>query len=136
MLVGIGFDYGDLWQWEDFDPSRLSSLMCSFDAPWWVAGGRALDLWMGRQTRAHQDVDIAVLRADQKQLHEVFGGWGADPSAGDCVALQSPRAYGEGRSRFPKRPSSFDTEPEGLAVGALRRRRTILGQGDCAARSC
>jgi hypothetical protein len=120
MLVVIGFDYGDLWQWEDFDPSRLWSLMCSFDAPWWVARGRALDLWMGRQTRAHQDVDIAVLRADQKQLHEVFGGWGADPSAGDCVALQSPRAYGEGRSRFPKRPSSFDTKPEGLAVGGAR----------------
>src|SRR5215217_6159976 len=73
MLVVIGFDYGDLWTWEDFDPSRLSSLMRSFDAPWWVAGGRALDLWMGRQTRAHQDVDVAVLRADQKQLHEARG---------------------------------------------------------------
>jgi len=93
MLVVIDLDYPDHWKWEDFDPSRLSSLMRSFDAPWWVAGGRALDLWMGRQTRAHQDVDVAVLRADQMQLHEVFGGWGADPSAGDCVALQSPRAY-------------------------------------------
>jgi hypothetical protein len=30
---------------------------------------------MGRQTRDHQDVDVAVLRADQKQLHEAFGGW-------------------------------------------------------------
>ena len=75
MLVVIGFDYGDLWQWEGFDPSRLSSLMRSFDAPWWVAGGRALDLWMGRQTRAHQDVDVAVLRNDQRQLHDTFGGW-------------------------------------------------------------
>ena len=75
MLVVIGFDYGDLWKWENFDPSRLSSLMRSFDAPWWVAGGRALDLWMGRQTRAHQDVDVAVLRDDQKRLHEAFGGW-------------------------------------------------------------
>jgi hypothetical protein len=71
----IGFDYGDLWMWEDFDPSRLSSLMRGFDAPWWVAGGRALDLWIGRQTRAHQDVDVAILRDDQKQLHEAFGGW-------------------------------------------------------------
>jgi hypothetical protein len=75
MLAVIGFDYGGLWRWEDFDPSRLSSLMRGFDAPWWVAGGRALDLWMGRQTRAHQDVDVAVLREDQKRLHEAFGGW-------------------------------------------------------------
>jgi hypothetical protein len=74
MLVVIGFDYGDLWKWEDFDPSRLSSLMSSFDAPWWVAGGRALDLWMGHQTRAHLDVDVAILRDGQKQLHESFGG--------------------------------------------------------------
>jgi hypothetical protein len=62
MLVVIGFDYGDLWKWEDFDPSPLSSLMCSFHAPWWVVGGKALELWMGRPTRAHQDVDVAVLR--------------------------------------------------------------------------
>jgi Aminoglycoside-2''-adenylyltransferase len=75
MPAVIGFDYSELWKWEDFDPSRLSSLMTSFDAPWWVAGGRALDLWMGRQTRAHQDVDVAILRDDQKRLHEAFGGW-------------------------------------------------------------
>src|ERR687889_675879 len=62
MLVVIGFDYAGLWRWEDFDPSRLSSLMRSFDAPWWVVGGRALELWMGRQTCAHQVVDVAFLR--------------------------------------------------------------------------
>jgi len=64
MLVVIGFDYADLWRLEDFDPSPLSSLMCIFHAPWWV-GGKALELWMGRPTRAHQDVDVAFLRADQ-----------------------------------------------------------------------
>lgn len=68
MPLVIGFDYGELWKWEDFAPSRLSSLMRSFDAPWWVAGGRALDLWMGRQTRAHQDVDVAILRVKPSDL--------------------------------------------------------------------
>jgi len=75
MPAVIGFDYGNLWKWQDFDPSRLSSLMSSFDAPWWVVGGRALDLWMGHPTRAHLDVDVAILRADQKQLHETFCEW-------------------------------------------------------------
>jgi hypothetical protein len=78
MLVVIGFDYADLWRWEDFDPSRLSSLMCSFHAPWWVVGGKALELWMGGQRCAHQDVDGAVLRDDQKQLHVALGGWAGD----------------------------------------------------------
>jgi hypothetical protein len=65
MLGVIGLDYGDLWKWEDFDPSPLSSLMRSFHAPWWVAGGKALELWMGRQPCAHQVVDVAFLRDDQ-----------------------------------------------------------------------
>jgi hypothetical protein len=75
MPAMIGLDYPDHWKWEDFVPSRLASLMTSFDAPWWVAGGRVLDLWMGRQTRAHQDVDVVILRHDQKQLHQAFDGW-------------------------------------------------------------
>src|SRR5215213_8951978 len=75
MPLVIGFDSCNLWKWEDFDPYRLSNLMRDFHAPWWVAGGRALDLWMGRRTRAHRDVDVAVLRDDQKRLHEAFGGW-------------------------------------------------------------
>jgi hypothetical protein len=78
MLVVIGLDYADLWRWEDFDPSRISSLMRSFDAPWWVAGGRALELPMGHQRCAYQDVDVAVLRDDQKQLHVALGGWAGD----------------------------------------------------------
>jgi hypothetical protein len=30
MPAVIGFDYGDLWKWEDFDPSRLSRSTCNF----------------------------------------------------------------------------------------------------------
>jgi hypothetical protein len=30
---------------------------------------------MGRQTRAHLDVDVAIMRDNQKQLHETFCGW-------------------------------------------------------------
>jgi hypothetical protein len=35
----IGFDYGNLWEWEEFDLSRLLAVMADFDAPWWVTGG-------------------------------------------------------------------------------------------------
>jgi hypothetical protein len=30
--------------------------------PWCVAGGWALDVWRGRQTRPHDDLEIAILR--------------------------------------------------------------------------
>ena len=32
--------------------------------PWVVIGGWALDLWRGEETRAHEDLEIAVLRSD------------------------------------------------------------------------
>jgi hypothetical protein len=71
----IGLDYPDLWEWEEFDPSRLLELMRSFAAPWWVGGGWALDLWLGRETRTHQDVDLAILRDDQHKLYDTLHRW-------------------------------------------------------------
>ena len=71
----IGYDYGDLWEWEKFDPSRLLEIMHDFDAPWWIAGGWALDLWMGRETRNHQDLDVAILRRDQQELYRALRRW-------------------------------------------------------------
>lgn len=40
--------------------------------PWCVAGGWAIDLWLGRVTRSHHDVDLLVARADQPVVHEHF----------------------------------------------------------------
>lgn len=50
--------------------------------PWWIAGGWGIDLWLGRHTRAHEDIDVLILRPDQMQLREVLAGWdlhAADP---------------------------------------------------------
>jgi hypothetical protein len=71
----IGLDYPELWEWEEFDPSRLLEVMHGFAAPWWVAGGWALDLWLGRETRTHQDVDLAILRGDQHELYDTLRHW-------------------------------------------------------------
>ena len=46
-----------------------------YPQPWWVAGGWAIDLHLGRQHRPHKDVDIAVLRRDQQQLRSCFHDW-------------------------------------------------------------
>ncbi|MGH7864890.1 MAG: nucleotidyltransferase domain-containing protein [Candidatus Binataceae bacterium] len=44
-------------------------------APWWIAGGWAIDLHLGRVTRAHDDVDVAILRDDQSLLHDALDGF-------------------------------------------------------------
>jgi hypothetical protein len=49
--------------------------MIGFSRPWCIAGGWALDLWLGRVTRPHQDVDIALLREDQIAIKDHFHNW-------------------------------------------------------------
>jgi Aminoglycoside-2''-adenylyltransferase len=55
--------------------SAVPSLMHGFPALWCVAGGWAIDLFLGRVTRPHADVELAIFRQDQGLLHRQFPGW-------------------------------------------------------------
>ena len=41
-------------------PDQAVAALDGLSAPWAVAGGWALDLWLGEQTRDHEDLEIAV----------------------------------------------------------------------------
>jgi hypothetical protein len=41
-------------------PDQAAAALAGVAAPWAVAGGWALDLWLGGQTREHEDLEIAV----------------------------------------------------------------------------
>ncbi|MCM3709570.1 nucleotidyltransferase domain-containing protein [Sporosarcina luteola] len=49
--------------------------MGCYDRPWGIAGGWAIDLFVGNETRAHSDIEIAVLREDQRRLKNVLADW-------------------------------------------------------------
>jgi hypothetical protein len=68
-------DDGFLWAWEPVRPAELRRLLADLTAPWWVAGGWALDLFLGRETRTHEDLDVALLRRDQLAFHGYLRGW-------------------------------------------------------------
>jgi len=57
------------------EPAAVAALMRGFPASWCIAGGWALDLFLGRVTRAHGDVDVAIFRADQMLLRGQLAGW-------------------------------------------------------------
>jgi hypothetical protein len=60
------------------DTSELqdaAGIMSGFPKPWLVAGGWAIDLYLGRATRPHKDVDIAIFREDQLALQRYLAGW-------------------------------------------------------------
>lgn len=61
----------------------VRDLLADFGATWFLCGGWAVDAWLGRQTRDHGDVDVAVFHDDQRALFDHFAGWalvGHDPN--------------------------------------------------------
>lgn len=56
-------------------PLTAASWMLGFRRPWCIAGGWALDLWLGQVTRFHSDVEVAVLRDHQIELRQYLAGW-------------------------------------------------------------
>ena len=49
--------------------------MRDFKPDWFVAGGWAVDLFVGKETRNHKDIEIAIFRKDQIALQNYFSGW-------------------------------------------------------------
>lgn len=59
--------------------ARATAVMAGYSAPWWIAGGWALELHAAMAhdppIRPHADLEIAVLRRDQRALFEQLAGW-------------------------------------------------------------
>jgi aminoglycoside-2''-adenylyltransferase len=70
-----GGDFAHLWAWEPLAPRDIGEIMSGFPKPWWICGGWATDVFLGRETRRHDDLDVAVLRRDQHALHSYLRGW-------------------------------------------------------------
>jgi len=56
-----------------FEIESVKSLLHNFPAPYWIAGGWAVDLFLGHQTRPHRDIEIAMDRKDQQALRNLKG---------------------------------------------------------------
>jgi hypothetical protein len=68
-----------------FSPiEAVARLMADFPHPWWVAGGWAIDLFVGQVTRPHEDLEVGVFREDQGALRRHLVGWEL------CKAISRP----------------------------------------------
>lgn len=56
-------------------PRRVAANFANHSIFWYVAGGWAVDLYLGRRIRNHNDIEVAVYRRDQQMLRGVFEGW-------------------------------------------------------------
>jgi len=46
--------------------------MDKFGFPWFIAGGWAIDLFLGKETRVHSDIEIGIYRKHQMHLYRYF----------------------------------------------------------------
>ncbi len=68
-------DGDSLGSWEPLEPAAVARLFDGFSEPWWVGGGWALDLFLGRHTRVHEDIDVEIPHASQAALAALLAGW-------------------------------------------------------------
>ena len=64
-----------------------ASALAAGGIEYWCFGGWAVDLWVGHQTRDHDDIDLMVWRSDEPRIHEALtaAGWQHSPSPEDLV---------------------------------------------------
>jgi len=59
----------------DTQLDRLLEIMSGSGFPWFIAGGWAIDMAIGRKTREHKDLDIVVFRGQLQDVLDYFAGW-------------------------------------------------------------
>lgn len=95
-------------------PEQAAAALEGVSAPWALAGGWALDLWLGEQTRDHEDLEITVPRVFFAEIQARLEGLGLrlfNVDDGETVAL----APGE-----PPSPRGFQTWAMDPAVNGWR----------------
>src|ERR1700730_11034781 len=65
----------ELCLWEPLTIGEVVPLFAAMPAPWWIAGGWAIDLFVDSQTRPHHDIDVGVLRRDQVVVQATLDHW-------------------------------------------------------------
>lgn len=63
-----GWNTPDLSLWKAWSPQDVRALLEGLDVPWCIVGGWAIDLFLGRQSRAHGDLELATTRAAFPEL--------------------------------------------------------------------
>lgn len=61
--------------WDPWSPHEVAARLAVADRRWCIAGGWALDLWLGRQTRPHGDIEVSIARADFAAFAAALSGF-------------------------------------------------------------
>jgi len=71
-------------------PHEVARHLAGVSTPWYVAAGWALELFRGRQTREHEDLEIAVPAARVPEIRARFSGYVFDVVSGGRIWKNAP----------------------------------------------
>lgn len=105
------------------------------DLEHWFFGGWAVDLWVGRPTRPHDDIDVLVWRRDEERIHSALhvAGWRHTPTPEDLVGTSYVRHDHELQLTFMVEGEDggavvpVPDQPIVLSAGSLAFARRTLG---------
>jgi len=83
--------------WQPLTIDAVKALFQNASFPWWIAGGYAIELAVGRAVRPHDDIDVLLLRHDHLAVRELLAKW-------DCWVADPPEAlrFWAGGETLPK----------------------------------
>ncbi len=62
-------------RWSPLSLEQVADLFRGFHGHWWLAGGYAIEAFVGRHIREHGDIDILVRRDEQLLVQEHLRDW-------------------------------------------------------------
>ena len=96
--------------WRPTKPAEVQEWLRSFSRPWWIAGGWALDLFLGRITRAHGDLDVGIFRRDTLNACATLSDWELFEAHAGLLTRLNPESLPsrKANSLWCRRPSGFE----------------------------
>jgi len=75
MIKLLGPGVPPLTAWHAWEPDEVAQRLAGCPVPWAVAAGWAVDLHLGRATRSHSDIEVAIPAAHFDQFRRYFDGF-------------------------------------------------------------
>src|SRR5829696_10358804 len=103
----------DLTLWDAWRPEQVAALLAGVRAPWYVAAGWAIELFLGEQRREHEGLEIAVPRAQFGRIAERLSGFELFIPDGDLTEpglvwpfAQAPAALDRHQQTWVREPAT------------------------------
>jgi len=108
--------------WQPLSLADLMQVFASAPFTWGVAGGYAVEQFLGASIREHSDVDVVVYRDEQPQVQRWLADWqlyAADPPGIPCIRIDVQLLY-KARGCRPKDTRDFQACLPHLPADARR----------------